>query len=311
MSYTAKIIALLAFVIGGLCTNALADGSQIELVESSIDYPSNKAPARVVGTAVFDINDLGNLSIQVTLEDGSIWVGTRINGRYGTLSQPPDTDQEAVAEDLNNLNVVIGSFLDLSSNKFRGFFLTNGTYTVFDVKASSATSTAPIGINDYGVISGFYGTSTGDQAFRQFGQKETDLDVHGAVGTAGSGTNDLLQTAGYFSTSDPTLNLATCCQSVVWNETGHPTTFAVTGATSTVALGINNLGWVCGRYFDTVGGGVHGFVYNLNTGQLLTYDHPEATQTTFNGINDPGYISGRYTDSGGTEHGFIAQIAGK
>jgi hypothetical protein len=267
--------------------------------------------ATVAGTSIFDINDPGNLSIQATLSDGSVWVGTRINGRYSVLSQPPDTKDEAIAEDLNNLNVVIGSFLDLKLNKFRGFFLNNRAYAVFDVNASGAASTAPIGINDYGVISGFYGTSMGDQAFRQFGPKETDLDVTGAVGTAGTGTNDLLQTAGYFSTSDENLTLATCCQSVVWDQTGHPTTFAVTGAISTIALGINNFGWVCGRYFDMVGGGEHGFVYNLNTGKLLTYDYPKATQTTFNGINDPGYIAGRYTDSAGTEHGFVAQIVGK
>jgi hypothetical protein len=270
----------------------------------------------VAGTAPFGINDFGNLSIQVTLSDGSFWVGTRINGKYSTLSQPPGTENgTAVAEDINNPNIVVGSFYNGSG--YTGFLLTNGVYTDFKLNVRNPTTTAPIGINDYGVISGIYGTSkVSNQAFRQFGAKETDLQVPDATGTAATGTNDVLQTVGYFSVlaSESALPLATCCQSVIWDQIGHPTPFAVIGAVSTVALGINNIGWVCGRYYDG-SGNEHAFVYNQQTRKLLTYKYPGATDTTFNGINDLGYIAGRYTENNAenepTEYGFVARIVGE
>jgi hypothetical protein len=131
--------------------------------------------------------------------------------------------------------------------------------------------------------------------------------VPGAKGTTAQGTNDFLQTTGFFSTSDASLTEATCCQGVVWDQTGGPSSFVVPGAASTIGLGINNAGWVCGRYYDT-NGKEHAFAYQLYSNQLLTYDYPGATLTTFNGINDLGYIAGHYNDSQGVAHGFIAQI---
>src|ERR1700757_2436863 len=93
---------------------------------------------------------------------------------------------------------VVGSFYNGSG--YTGFLLTNGVYTDFKLNVRNPTTTAPIGINDYGVISGIYGTSkVSNQAFRQFGAKETDLQVPDATGTAATGTNDVLQTVGYFS----------------------------------------------------------------------------------------------------------------
>ena len=300
------ILGLFALLVGGFGTQAGADGlPKIQIVEAPINYP---APG-VTGTAPYDINDLGNLSIIVYVGD-TVWVGTRIDGQYSTLSQPPSTVTTAGSYDINNFNVVTGTWYNGSA--YRGFTLYKDVYTDFDVNVATATCTVPYGINDYGARSGYYCASSHYQAFRQIGSRETDLDMAGAKGTTAQATNDFLQTTGFFSTSDyfpADGSLATCplCQGVIWDQAGHPWSFVVPGAAATIGLGINNTGWVSGHYFDT-SGNEHAFAYQFYSNQFLTYDYPGATATTFNGINDLGYIAGRYTDSKGVERGFIAQI---
>ena len=303
-------LVVLALAVSGLRTSALADDSlKIKLVVPTIDFPATG----VSGTRIFGINNLGNLSIEVFFSDGSEKVATRINGHYSAPSQPANTNLIASANGLNNSNVVVGYYFDSTTNTDRGFILKNGSYTVFDVSAPGAYFTALYGINDFKDVSGAYGSVTPGphyQAFRQIGNKQTDLNVNASVGTAATGTNVLRQTAGFFSQSDPFVVEATCgCHGTVWDKKGNPTTFDAPGAVSTIALGINTAGWVAGRFHDTAGV-IHAFVYNQHSAKFLTYDYPNATQTTFNGINDLGYLAGRYTDAGGTAHGFIARIVG-
>jgi hypothetical protein len=92
---------VLMLVVGGACSYALAaDDLKIKLVVPTIDFPASG----VVGTRVFGINDLGNLSIEVFFSDGSEKVATRINGHYSTPSQPQNTNLIASAGGLNNSN---------------------------------------------------------------------------------------------------------------------------------------------------------------------------------------------------------------
>jgi hypothetical protein len=309
MEREAALLGLFAALILSVsCVTAFADESPtVQLVVPTIDYPA----AGVTGTRVFGINDLGNLSFQVSI-GADVFVGTRINGHYSTPSQPNDTDVSADAEDINNFNVVVGNFFDGST--FHGFLLKNGSYTTFDVNVPNVGFTVAIGIDDFGVVSGVYGTpneNSPDKAFRQIGKKETDLNVDSAVGSFATGTNDLLQTAGYFSESDPFLTEATCnCHGVVWDAFGHPKIFDIKNAVSTLALGISIPGWICGRFYDNQSN-VHGFVYNLYSKKFVIYNYPNAISTSLNGINNAGYIGGRYTDIEGVAHGFIARIIGE
>jgi hypothetical protein len=64
----------------------------------------------------------------------------------------------ADAEDINNLNVVVGEYYD--GARYHGFLLKNGSYTSFDANAPNVESTNSVGINDFGVVSGAYGTSS-------------------------------------------------------------------------------------------------------------------------------------------------------
>jgi hypothetical protein len=98
--------------------------------------------------------------------------------------------------------------------------------------------------------------------------------------TAATGTNDLRQTVGFFSQSDPFVVEAMCvCHGTIWDKNGNPTTFDAPGAVSTRPLGINIAGWIAGRFHDTAGV-IHAFVYNEQSTKFLTYDYPNATQTT-------------------------------
>ena len=75
----------------------------------------------------------------------------------------------------------------------------------------------------------------------------------------------------------------------------------MTGASSTLANGINDSGNVVGSYSNS--SGQHGFLYS--GGSYLTLNDPLATNgTNANGINAAGQIVGAYIDASGT-HGFV------
>ncbi|MDQ6708647.1 MAG: PEP-CTERM sorting domain-containing protein, partial [Acidobacteriota bacterium] len=75
------------------------------------------------------------------------------------------------------------------------------------------------------------------------------------------------------------------------------------GATSTQALGLNNVGQTVGSYLD-MNGGTHGFIDSNGTFQSI--DDPNGVgTTTVNGINDKGQIVGFYVNGAGNTIGFV------
>ncbi len=78
------------------------------------------------------------------------------------------------------------------------------------------------------------------------------------------------------------------------------TTINVSGATNTIASGINNAGQIVGHYNDS--SGVHAFIDT--SGVITSFDVPGAIATYAYGINNIGQISGSYIDATGT-HGFV------
>jgi hypothetical protein len=307
MSNKSIVVTALGLILGVLCRNALANTySAIRIIVPRIDYHAQG----VSGTRAFGINDFGNLSLEINYSSGDEKVVTVIDRHFSAATQPPGTDQLAAAGGINNLNVVVGYFYNGTS--FDGFLLKGNVYSTFDVNVPGATFTAAYNLNDFGDISGSYGVpSTGNyQAYRMINGLTQNLNVENAVGTIGDGINDLRQVVGIFSTSDPTMTLPTCdCQGVLWDKSGKfVRTINVSNAMATEPISVNIAGWTVGRYWDSSGGGPHGFVYNLYSQKFIVYDYPNAAQTSLNGINDLGYIAGRYTDTSGTAHGFIARL---
>jgi uncharacterized membrane protein len=79
------------------------------------------------------------------------------------------------------------------------------------------------------------------------------------------------------------------------------TTFDAPNATTTTAQGINDRGWIVGRFGDAMGD--HGFLTDGTT--FTTIDVPGATRTDALGINAAGQIVGLFGDATAT-HGFVA-----
>jgi uncharacterized membrane protein len=83
---------------------------------------------------------------------------------------------------------------------------------------------------------------------------------------------------------------------------GSITSFEAPGATSTQALGVNDLGQIVGDFVDNMGV-MHGF---LDIGGVFsTLDPNGSTATTINGINDLGTVVGFYVDADGNTIGTV------
>jgi len=86
---------------------------------------------------------------------------------------------------------------------------------------------------------------------------------------------------------------------------------AVPGASSTMALGVNDGDEVVGVYQVTTGSsaGMHGFTWTPESG-FQTVDDPNGIgTTTINGVNDQGQLVGFYTDAAGNTDGLLATPA--
>jgi probable HAF family extracellular repeat protein len=84
---------------------------------------------------------------------------------------------------------------------------------------------------------------------------------------------------------------------------GRYTTFDAAPGVQTVAVRINDEGWVAGFYGTTA---ANGFLRSPD-GTITTVDVPAATQTELAGINDSGAVVGAYAAADGQEHGFLLE----
>jgi hypothetical protein len=85
------------------------------------------------------------------------------------------------------------------------------------------------------------------------------------------------------------------------------------GATSTIALDINDVGEIVGRYEDAATPPkTHGFLLSAGNFTSIDYPHPDVAFTVAAGINTRGDIVGQYsldTDPPNTRHGFLSHAA--
>ena len=86
---------------------------------------------------------------------------------------------------------------------------------------------------------------------------------------------------------------------------GAISTLAYPGATSTQALGINDLGQIVGDYVDA-GDVMHGSLDN--NGDFLSRAPSGSTGTSLNGINDQGMFVGVYSNAAGSSIGTVGTV---
>ena len=188
------------------------------------------------------------------------------------------------------------------AHKTASYILSGSTFTQFDI--GPGLSTDLFGINDAGNLVGNYGSTTlPNQAFVNLAGTTTLITIPGQFDASASGINNFNQVAGDYSTDGGALRHG------FFRNSDGTLTFPIDcpGATITVQNGINDRGWIVGRY-DFADNIDHGFFLKLpNT--FISFDYPGATGTSLNGINRNGLISGRYTDAAGLRHGYIAQVS--
>ena len=177
-----------------------------------------------------------------------------------------------------------------------------------------------MGINNFGLIAGFYGSGAmGDpnQGFLLTPNHSTFIpeDFPGVPQTQLTGLNDTGVEVGYFYKT----NLGTTIddqfgfylQGGVFHEVNNPNT--PTSAPGVMGqpqienqlMGVNDFNIAVGFYNDASGNS-HGYTYNINT-KTFSADiiDPNAVSTVSAAINNLGKIAGFYTNSGGTVHGFL------
>ena len=215
---------------------------------------------------------------------------------------------------LNNRGVTVGFWssmntASMTNNNF-GFVESDGHFRNADFPTGSPASPPVdqlLGVNDNDVAVGFYTDANGNNHGYEYNINASrfstvvDPSAPGASLTAAA-INDRGDVAGFYT------NPGTGNTDGFLLSHGHFTDLAVSGASSTMALGVSNYDEVVGVY--TVGSGssavMHGFTWTPQHG-FSTVDDPHGMgTTTINGVNDFGQLVGFYVDANGNTDGFLA-----
>jgi hypothetical protein len=214
---------------------------------------------------------------------------------------------------LNDQGVTVGFWSSMNNanmmNDNSGFWERNGKFHNANFPTGDG-ATPPVdqllGVNNGGTAVGFWTDANGNNHGYEVNinndrfSSVTDPNLPSASLTAAAINNEG-GIAGFYTnaagTTDGFLKVG-----------GKFTDLAVPGASSTMALGVNDHDEVVGTY--TVGSGssavMHGFTWTSRAG-FQTVDDPHGMgTTTINGVNNAGDLVGFYVDSAGNTDGMLA-----
>lgn len=183
-----------------------------------------------------------------------------------------------------------------------------------------------LGINDSGLIAGFYGSGSAGDPNKGYllTQSRTFIAVdfpptpqNPAMQTQLTGLNDRGVVVGYFYNTNNGVpvddQFGFYVKNGVFTEVNNPQTPGLFGNPSPPSgvlienqlVGVNDHNIAVGFYNDTSGNS-HGYTYNIKTGTFsANIDDPSGVSTVTAAINNAGNLAGFYTDAGGTIHGFV------
>jgi len=169
-----------------------------------------------------------------------------------------------------------------------------------------------LGVNDHDIAVGFYLNGSGVSRGYTYNIKTHAFKLVTEPGapTGGAAPNlsaNAINNAGAVAGSYTTKGGAADAFLKLPGGSFH--TIAVPGASSTVALGLNDNDTVVGFYTDGSGGSAttHGFIWRIGGSLTTNVDDPNGIgTTTLNGINNEGDIVGFYMDSKGNTDGILA-----
>jgi hypothetical protein len=284
-------------LMGTVAQQAATSGS-IQVI-TTFDYPGTGNR-----TLPQKINERGDI-VGVFIDSNGV---TRAFVRFsdGTFSapivDPNDTVGFTEGRGINNSRTVDGDYVG-GDNELHSFFLSNGTFTQYDVPGALETNL--LSINDASDFTGGFGPDGSGifQAFISVGGTLTSFSVPGALSTFAYELNNSNQlVVGYYIDSGILHGY--------FRDANGALHFPIdpTGSVATVLFGLNDRNWVVGRYADS-SGMTHGLFF-VPPNQFSTFDYPGSAFTSLNGINDQEFICGRYVDGSGIAHGFIARVTG-
>lgn len=172
------------------------------------------------------------------------------SGQWTTLPDVPNMPFN-YGNGINLFGIATGAVGTLTSTT--GWTWDGRSYSFFSVPGAALSGTFSNGINDLGVVSGYYQDANGAyHGFRKEGSQFTNIDVPGATGTFAYGLNDFGDQVGNY-TDQQGNNHGFLLRA------GKFTTVDVPGSVGTIVTNVNNLGVLVGLWFDANGDN-HGFV---------------------------------------------------
>jgi uncharacterized membrane protein len=270
-------------------------------------------PGTAGSNAAYAINSKGQIagyySDDVGAQHGYI---REANGTY-VLFDAPDAVHKArsgtIVYGLNAGSETTGTYND-STGAMHSFVRTSdGKITEFD--PPKAINSAPTGINDKGLIVGYYSRADEvDHGFlRGSGGRITPIDPPGSKGTNPKAINQTGVIAGQYISSTTTPQ----SHGFVRSADGEFSTFDPPGSHGTEASGINDNGAIVGAYSDG-NGVVHGYIRHEN-GSITIIDEPHAGKrpplggTVLSAINDVDATAGTYNNDD-LDHAFFRSADG-
>ena len=292
------LAVLFVFPLMGTFAQQAANSGSIEVI-TTFDYPGTGNL-----TLPQKINERGDIVGEFIDSNGVTRGFVRFsNGTFSApIVDPNDTVGFTEGRGINNSRTVCGDYVGSDGN-LHSFFLSDGTFTEYDVPGALQTNL--LGINDPGDFTGGFDDGSGIfQGFVSVGGTITSFSVPGALSTFAYEINNSKQlVVGYYIDGSGILH-------GYYRDTNGALHFPIdpSGSVGTVLFGDNNRNWVVGRYADS-SGVTHGLFF-VPPDRFFTFDYPGSTFTSLNGISSQGNICGRFVDASGIAHGFIARVRG-
>src|SRR5437016_219234 len=264
-----SLIYILAVLITLLLFGTVAPATTIDVIVT-FDFPGTT----VTATLPQKIEDQTDLVGTVMMADGTVraFIYKPLSHKFSPLLIPPFANHGPTqGRGINFRRHVVGEYLNQSDGTFHGYLMVHPNCTPTPTPTATATPTPTA-------------TATPSPT-----PTATPTPNEGAIAMATASDSPFVD--------DP--DVQPRCPLIY-------SPFDLTGALSTIPLGINNLGDICGTaiFSDSQ----PGFISVLQV--VTTFAVPGATATFAYQVNDSGQIIGYYTDSNGIAHGYTRDSAG-
>jgi len=296
MKATRPPIYLLTMLLASPFIGTPARAATITIqVITTFDYPGS---THTYPSAINDHNEITGFFESPNRAITSGFTRT-VDGQFSApIVDPGDTHNLTAALGINNSETVLGYFFGVDD--YHGFFFSGGVYTQYDVPGSSGTVLQ--GINNAGDFVGYYYTPINElKGFMNIGGTVTTIDIPGGSNVTPHQLNSANQVVGYYV--DNASGFGYSFYTGLTGTLQYP--ISAPGSTTTYLYGINDRGWMVGKYYDHSRIG-HGLLF-IPPSQFVTFDYANSPVVTLTGINRKGFICGYYADDSGV-HGILARV---